>query len=123
MSSVYRSHGLTVIVDMFHDSNRYLVQIGAYGETKLLVLANSEDDALEAAAEWCEENAPGHLANDAVCEEYERAIADGLSEEEARDRAEVDTIALDQGRYLLSWEVSVHRASREDILLAQERAR
>ena len=119
--SGHKSHGIPVIVDMSHDSKRYLVHLGAYGWTKLLILADSEDSALEAAGEWCEENAPGHLANDSVREEYDRAIAEGLSEEKAQERAEQDTISLDQGRYLLAWEVSVFEASRADILRAQGR--
>lgn len=39
--------------------NRYVLWFGACGPTRLMVWANGLEDALEEAAEWLAENAPG----------------------------------------------------------------
>ena len=41
--------------------HRYILWFGACGATYVLVYANSLDDALEEAADWLADNAPGHL--------------------------------------------------------------
>lgn len=83
----------------------YLLWFGAYGDTLVLAYANSLDDALDEAADWLADNAPGLFIDDAVEEAYQEAIARGLSEEEAIEEAEVDvTRAGNEGRCLASWE-------------------
>lgn len=104
---------------------RYLLAFGAYGDTRLLVWANSLEDALDECVDWIVENEPGLLADEQVREEYERAIAEGLSEEEAQERAEVDTIcAGNYGNYLNSWEWSIvfENPTRAELLEFRARA-
>ena len=98
--------------------HRYVLCFGAYGSTLLCAYANSLEDALEECGEWIVDHAPGYLADDSVKDEYERAIAEGLSEEEAQERAEEDTTALDGGRYLNPWEwgIVAKNPSRADFL-------
>ena len=71
--------------------NSYLLAFGAYGNTLLLAYANSLDVALDECIDWLVENEPGHIIDDQVNEEYQAAIAEGLDEEEAMERAEEDT--------------------------------
>ena len=84
----------------------YVVALGTYGWTQLRIWADSEDDAIEEAASWCADNAPGLLCDKAVQEEYDRAIAEGKSEEEAQEEALIDVISCDRGHYLPWWEVN-----------------
>jgi hypothetical protein len=91
--------------DRYWTKHRYLLHFGAYGWTRLLVWANSLDDALDECVDWIADNEPGLLCDDSVNEEYDRAIADGLDEEAAHDSATVDTTcAGNNGHYLASWE-------------------
>jgi hypothetical protein len=87
--------------------HRYIIALGAYGWTKLLVWANSLDKAIELSIDWTADNEPGHLANEAVHDEYQNAIAEGLSEEKAQERAEVDIIQGDHGNCMHSWEINL----------------
>lgn len=48
--------------------HRYILWFGAYGWTRLMVWANSVSDALDEAADWMEENAPGLLDDNTVME-------------------------------------------------------
>ncbi len=85
--------------------HRYILAFGAYGWTRLMVWANSLDDALEEAGDWIEEHAPGLFCDEQVREAYEEALTEGKSEEEAQEEAEVDTTSVCSGNhYLLSWE-------------------
>lgn len=97
-------------------SNRYVLAFGAYGWTKLLVWANSLEDALEECADWCADNAPGLLCDNEVAEEYERALSAAkmdpeLDDEErqniAWEESIVDTIVCDNNHYFLAWEVHI----------------
>ncbi len=107
--------------------NRYVIALGAYGWTRLLVWANSLDDAIEECAEWCADNAPGLLCDSEVAEEYERALAaakmdESLTDEQRQEIAwgesTVDTIVCDQGHYFHSWEVHLmHENPTRDQLL------
>lgn len=102
---------------------RFIVSFGAYGWTKVLVLAAYEGEALDEAYDWASAHAPGLFCDDACDEAYQLAIAEGLSEEEAYERADMDTISAgNHGRRMNSWEVHVQEASRLDILRAQGRA-
>lgn len=104
------SHGLVPIhlvnpSDKTWTKHRFIFWFGAYGWTRLMVWANSLDDALDEAVDWIADNAPGLLADDAVTEEYNRCIGEGMSEEEAQEEATVDTTCAGNcGHYLNSWE-------------------
>lgn len=103
--------------------HRFVLWFGACGTTRILVWANGLEDALDECVDWLAENAPGHLCDDMVKEEYGSAIADGHTEEEAIAEAEADTTLCDGGHYLLSYEWGIHceDPSREDILQLQGR--
>lgn len=94
-----RAPNLGRIVDInpethsYRFSHRYVLAFGAYGETLLLVRAEGIEDALSEAIDWLVDNEPGYIIDDQVNEEYARAIAEGLSEEKAMERAEQDTIS------------------------------
>lgn len=53
--------------------NSFLLWFGACGPTRVLVYADGLDDALEIAADWLADNAPGHLVSndehDQLCKE------------------------------------------------------
>lgn len=93
--------------DKDYAKHRYLFHLGACGWTKCLVWANSYEAALDEVADWCASHAPGLLADEAVAEEYNAALAEGSDEEAAYERATLDTLSADHGHYLLSWEVQV----------------
>jgi len=87
-------------------------QFGAYGDTRLLVYSKSLEDALEEAAGWLAEFAPGHLTD--LKEEYENALKEAREElgedadeeeltEKAQEIAETDMTHTESG-YLTSWE-------------------
>lgn len=85
--------------------HRYLLQFGAYGWTVCMVWANSLDAALDECVDWLVSHAPGLLADEQVAEEFALAKLDGLTDEEAAEKAEVDTTrAGNCGNYLNSWE-------------------
>ena len=85
--------------------HRYVLWFGGCGVTNLMIWANGLEDALDEAVDWIAEHAPGYLADESVHEEYNRLIAEGKSEDEAREKAEADTtIAGNAGNYLHSWE-------------------
>lgn len=104
--------------------SRFVLCFGAYGWTRLMVYANSLEDALDECVDWIADNAPGLLADDAVHKAYNEAIANGMSEEAAQGEAEEDTTcAGNEGHYLNSWEwgIVAENPSRADVLaLAKE---
>lgn len=75
--------------DMWKHS--YVLWFGAYGHTVLLAYANSLDVALDECIDWLVDNAPGHIVDDQVNEEYKRLVAEGMDDEKAQEQAEVDT--------------------------------
>lgn len=88
--------------------HRYILSFGAYGDTLLMVWANSLDDALDECVDWIADNAPGLLADEQVTEAYNEAIAAGMSEEDAQAEAETDTTSAGgYGHYILSWEWAI----------------
>lgn len=112
--------------------HRYILWFGAYGDTRLMVWANSLDDALDECIDWIADNAPGLLADEQVEEAYKEALAEalaeGLDQEEAEERAQdeamVDTTCGGNcGHYLLSWEwgILAEDPTRADILELQGR--
>ena len=83
----------------------YILWFGAYGTTRLLVYARHLSDALDECIDWIGDNAPGLLCNEQVNETYNEAMAEGLSEEEAFERASEDTtVGGNCGDHILSWE-------------------
>lgn len=106
--------------------HRYILWFGAYGTTRLMVWANSLDDALDGAIDWLVDNAPGHIVDDQVNEAYEEAIGAGKSEDEAREEAESDTtIGGNAGNHILSheWGIVKEDPSRADLLELEGRPR
>jgi hypothetical protein len=65
---------------------------GAYGETKVDVFADSDEDALEVAAEWLDDNAPGHLVRIGEAELAESAKELGVIWPAGDDSAEQDAV-------------------------------
>jgi len=106
--------------------HRYILWFGAYASTHCLVWADSLDDALDECVDWLAKNAPGLLADEEVQAEYKRvceeAIAEGLDEDEADDKAreesQIDTTqAGNYGHYLHSWEwgITAENPTRKEI--------
>lgn len=90
----------------------FLFSFGAYGDTHVAVWERSFDDALESAAEWLSENAPGLFSPP----DYEGSATelglkwnpsepfeDGSDNAKIRDHAETDLTYTESG-YLLSHE-------------------
>lgn len=97
--------------------NRWILWFGQ--NTRLMVWGNSLDVALDEAIDWIADNAPGLLADDAVAAEYAAAMAEGLTEEEAIERAEADTtIGGNYGHYVHSWEwgITAENPTRAEVL-------
>lgn len=91
--------------DRWWTRGSFVLWFGAHAPTYLRVWANGIDSALDECVDWLAEHAPGLLCNEPVAEEYERAIAEGLDESAAYERAVQDvTIAGNCGDHLLSWE-------------------
>jgi len=112
----------TVIVnptDRDWTKHRFILAFGAYGWTRCMVWANDLDDALDEAVDWIADHEPGLLADEAVQEEYKLAISEGCDEDEAQERADIDTTcAGNEGHYLLSWEWTIvaEDPSRADVV-------
>jgi hypothetical protein len=84
--------------------NRFVLWFGGCGTTHLMVWASDLCSAVDECIDWLADHAPGYLCNESVHEEWERAVADGKSEDEAWDIATADTTAGDGGNYINSWE-------------------
>ncbi len=88
----------------------YYFTFGAVGATHLLVWSaynEGLEGALEEAAEWLAEEAPGHITSDEEIRELiEEAEAEGLDEEAAYEQATADLTYTESG-YLTSYEWSV----------------
>lgn len=98
--------------------HRYVIALGAYG-TKLLIWANSLEDALDEAIDWAATNAPGLLANADRDEAYREAIESGMSEDDACDESLVDlTIGGNFGDAIRSdeWHIVAEDPTRSEIL-------
>jgi hypothetical protein len=101
------------------NENNFVLWFGAYGSLYLRVWADCLESALEEATDWIVEHAPGLLHDDAVQEMYEEAIAEGKSEEEAQEEAEVDMTVMGHNgiHYLASWEwgIALENPSRAEL--------
>lgn len=88
---------------------------GGMSATHLLVYADNLDDALGECVDYLEEQGlEGFFADDEVAEAYSTLIAEGVDEDEAREEAEVDTLAAgNHGRYLRTgtWGVTAENPS------------
>jgi len=104
--------------------HRYIFAFGAHGNYRLMVWANSVEDALDHCTGWIEENAPGLFCDDAVAQEFNDAKAQGLTDEEATEIAETDVTTLDGTHYIPSWEWTIvaEDPTRSQILELQGRA-
>lgn len=113
-------HGLNIVNPDRH-LRKYLIFLGAYGWTRLLVFARTWDDAVDEAIDWCVQNAPGLLCTTEVHEEYDRLVERGVDQDEAWEQAALDTVCGgNAGDYLLSWELSIiENPTREDIQRAK----
>lgn len=103
--------------------HRYLLwfSVGGYARAEnLLVWANNLEEASEIAVDWIVENRPGILSDDYVKEEYDRAIAQGKSEEEAMEEAEMDqTMWGHSGMHWVpseNWGITYEDPTREQLL-------
>lgn len=109
--------------------HRYVLCFGAYGDTRLMVWANSLEDALDEAVDWLEEHAPGLLIDDSGLAKLAKEAQEEdpeLSDEEAWEQATVDlTCAGNHCRYLPSWEwgIVAEDPTREEILSMLGRSR
>jgi hypothetical protein len=119
-------------VDRDWTKHRFVLWFGACAPTRLMVWANSLDDALEEAAEWLAENAPGNIMKDweeehkalvsEVCEERGITFPDGFDAlpDEAKwaicDEAESDLTRTESG-FLTSyeWGIDLEDPSRADL--------
>lgn len=105
----------------------YLFQFGAYGDTRVYAWGcHALEDALEAAAVWLRDNAPGvfHEVDYAGAAEDVGAPKDWDSAdnvdrwgERVREAAEVDMTYTESG-YLASWEWTVSEVTDADTVAA-----
>ena len=128
MSKLLPTHHLAIVPVNSNDRewtrHRYILAFGAYGWTRLMIWANSLDDALDEAIDWLVDNAPGHICDEQVEEAYKEAIAEGKSEDEAMEIAEQDTTSGGNcGNRILSyeWFILVEDPTRAQILELQGR--
>ena len=106
-----RAPGINVRPEMINPGDgdhTYLFHLGAYGWTALLVWADNLEDAFDTMGNYVAHYHPVLLCDDAVKADYESAIKEGKSEEEAWQIAETDTVTAGScGHHLLVWEVQV----------------
>jgi len=103
-----------------NDGKRFILWFGEYSPTYLMAWADDLEDAVELAVDWIVENEPGHLMDDEVEEAYNRAIAEGKSEEAAMEEAEADMTCFghDGMHYLAGWQwgVSLENPNRRQLI-------
>lgn len=109
--------------------SQFAFSFGAYGWTKVRVWASADcfEDAFEAAVEWLDDNAPGHLvSNDEfteLCEEaaeelgFDPETEDEEELEEIRTAAEADLTlightTLKHGQHIASYEWTADEITR-----------
>lgn len=107
------------------DDNGYLFTFGAYGDTRLVVLAGSLEDALEQAFEWLDEHAPGLLTK-VDYEAAARELGPQASEDSIAVHAELDLTVcshttLEHGNAIPNWEWAVRDLEPAEV--AEARAR
>ena len=102
--------------------HRYLVSF-AYGNTHVLAYADGADDASEIAINYVAERWPGLLADEEVAGAYKEARAEGLSEEDAQEQAEMDTVCAgsDGIHFVHAWEMDILEDPSREYLLSLTR--
>ena len=102
------------------DSPRFLMWAGyPTGASYFLIFADHLQDAFDELIDWCDEHAPGILCDEQVNEAYIEAIAEGKTEEEAYEIAEVDTTCRgNAGQHIASdgWGIVAENPSRKTLL-------
>ena len=115
-----------------HGSNRWILGFGAYGDTLLSVWACGIEDAIEVAAAWLAEHAPGHVMADG-CDEHTALVREACEHaglawpapqdawddpryQAARESAETDLTYTESG-YLTSyeWTIVAESPTRADL--------
>lgn len=64
--------------ELTNSKRLWLFQFGAYGDTYVYAWNDSEEDAFEAAVEWLDEHAPGHLVDLSEADLREAAEDEGI---------------------------------------------
>jgi hypothetical protein len=101
--------------DSWTCTHAYVFHFGAYGDTHLMVWGDSLDSALDEAIDWLVDNAPGHIVDDQVqeeyeclCEEYGPLLLTDEVRERLQEESEADTTCGgNYGNRINSWEWSV----------------
>lgn len=93
-------------IDAWQKPDLYAMHFGAYGNTRLLIWANTLESAIDPAVEWLAEYAPGHLSSEedvAKLMEKVREEQPGIDDEAAYEKATADLYYTESG-YLTSYE-------------------
>lgn len=104
--------------------SRFVLWFGSYCTDYLLVWADSLEDALDECVDYLAEHMPGLLCDVEVSSAYTEGLKEGLSDDEAMDRAAVDTTcAGNRGNYLRSWEwgIALENPTRTQLLQLMNR--
>lgn len=72
--------------------HRYVLWFDCHAPLYLMVWANDEGSALDEAADYLEDRAPGMFVDEDVDEDYREALAEGCTEDEASERSEADVV-------------------------------
>jgi hypothetical protein len=105
-------------------NHNFILWFGSHAPTYVRAWGNSLDDALDEAVDYIADRWPGLLSDSEVSDEYNRLIADGVSEDEASEESEADTTtAGNSGNHLRSdeWGIAAEDPTREQVLALQER--
>ena len=104
--------------------SRFVLQLGAYGDTILMVWADHLSDAIDEMIDWAVEHEPDMLCDGAVADTYCNAIAAGCSRDVAYDISLEDvTTGGNCGNCIMSheWHIIAEDPSRADVLRIQGR--
>lgn len=104
---------------------RFVLWVGEISPTYLVIWADSLESAAEVMCDWCVDHAPGLLCDDSMREEYDRAIAEGKSADQAMESAEMDVTVFGHSGYhginSDHWGIQYENPSRADMLELLER--
>lgn len=108
---------MVTLVNPTEDTPCFVFQVGSFMPNVYVVWDYHLESALDELGGFLEDHAPGMLANEQVAEAYKEAIAEGKTEEEAREYAETDVTRLDGGNYLLSdeWTIFAEKPDRAEL--------
>lgn len=106
----------------YRSCHLFVLWFGQMGSTYLMVWSYGLEDALEEAAAWCADHAPGLLAEDSYEEAYKEAIEEGKTEEEAWEDAEADMTYTESGHlHSEEWGIWAENPSREELISLRDR--